>query len=412
MLPPTLRRTPRAFPLALGVATIALGACSGGDDTVTPTTSVSATTTTTIARVDDGVLKIGIYLPQTGPGASLGEPMVAAAVAAIDEINAAGGVLGHDIDHVIVDEGSSTDPIELLDAGVDAIVGPASSRRALSQLGSITRPDTGVVTCSPTATALALDAYPDKGFFFRTAPSDSLQMTAIARQAERTGVTSVAIGFLDDPYGRGLADALVDEIDSPRQSLVAEVSFDADQEDLSTVADELLAADPGVIVVLADADAGGRLLTALDVASADAPPQIIINDSIRAAPSIQQLSPGFRSRLTGVAPLASTDEAPEAFTAHTIDCVNLIALAASEAESAVPSVFKIQMAPVSGGGRQCTAFETCIALLEQGLQIDYNGLSGNIELSSTTGDPTQATFVTFGFDADGSEIDQRSFSVP
>src|SRR5690606_30365720 len=142
-----------------------------------------------------------------------------------------------------------------------------SSRNALEQLASIVSPDTGVVTCSPTATALALDAYPDNGYFFRTAPSDSLQMVAIARRAERTGVPEVAIGYLDDPYGRGLADALGDEIEQRRrQDVIAEVPFGADEEDLRTTVAELLAEEPGLVIVLGDADDGGRLLSALDAA--------------------------------------------------------------------------------------------------------------------------------------------------
>ena len=40
-----------------------------------------------------------------------------------------------------------------LDAGVDAIIGPASSNVALSQLGAAVDPNAGVVVCSPTATA-------------------------------------------------------------------------------------------------------------------------------------------------------------------------------------------------------------------------------------------------------------------
>lgn len=392
-------------------------ACTGGDDdAVIPTTSLAATTTTVAERDEDGRLVIGVYLPQTGPGATLGQPMIDAVRAAVVHANSEGGVLGNAIDLLVLDEGATAGPATLLAEGVDAIIGPASSLDALSELSTIIQPDTGVVTCSPAATALALDGYPDPdGYFFRTAPSDSLQMVAIARRAERTGVPSVAVGYLDDPYGRGLADALVDEIERrPRQDVVAEVAFGADQEDLSTIAAELLADEPGLVIVLGDADDGGRLLTALDAAMSDDVATVIVNDAIRTAPSIQQLSPGFRARLTGVAPLSTTDPgAGEGhFTAHAVDCVNLIALAAAEAETDSPDAIRLWMAPVSGGGRQCTTFEDCALLIEQGLQIDYNGRSGSIELSSTTGDPTRASFVQFGFDPDGSEIDARVFEVP
>ncbi len=411
---PSRSRSLTVIALMAGLGATVAGGCTGDDDTVTPTTSISPTTTTTIVRETDGVLEIGIYLPTTGPGASLGEPMIAAAIETIDRINATGGVLGSPIRYELLDEGgSSTGPVSLLDSGVDAIVGPASSREALEQLGSITQNGTAVVSCSPSATALSLDAFPDDGYFFRTAPSDSLQMTAIDRRAERTGVTSIAIGYLDDPYGRGLSNVLGDEIEARRrQEIVAREPFGADQEDLAPVAEALLAADPGVVVVLGDADDGGRLLSALDAASNGAPPQVIVNDSIRTAATIQQLSSGFRERLTGVAPLATTNDEPSAFTAHTVDCVTLIALAADRAGTDDPSEFKRWVASLSSGGRQCTSFEACIALIEDGLQIDYNGQSGSIELSTITGDPTRATFVSFGFDADGSEIDTQRLEVP
>lgn len=387
-------------------------ACTGGDDDVlTPTTSVATTTTTVVEREADGRLVIGAYLPQTGPGASLGNPMISAIREAVAHINTEGGVLGNDVELLVQDEGAPSGPSALLDEGVDAIIGPASSRNALSQLASIVQPNTGVVTCSPTASALALDGFPDNGFFFRTVPSDSLQMVAIARRAERTGVPSVAIAYLDDPYGRGLRDALLGEIERGRQDLTAAVAFGADQEDLADPVALLLEDDPGVVIVLGDADDGGRMLSALDAATPDDLTQVIVNDAIRTAASIQQLSPGFRSRLTGIAPLAAT-ELNGFFAAHAVDCVNLIALAAIEAESDAPDDMSTWMAPASGGGRQCTTFEDCVALIEQGLQIDYNGLSGPIELSSTTGDPTRASFVEFGFDADGTEIDRRVVDIP
>lgn len=397
---------------------IGLAACTGdGDDQAATTTSLPATTTTVAKRDDDGRLVIGAYLPQTGPGASLGEPMIAAVRAAVEHINETGGVLGEDVELEVVDEGAATGPETLLAEDVDAIIGPASSLHALEQLASIVQPGTAVVTCSPTATALSLDDYPDNGYFFRTAPSDSLQMVAIARRAERTGVPSIAVGYLDDPYGRGLARALVDEVERRRrpQDIVAEVPFGADQEDLTGVVAELLAEEPGLVVVLGDADDGGRLLTALDAATPDDTAQVIVNDAIRNAGSIQQLSPGFRTRLTGVAPRSTSDEVDGFFAAHAVDCVNLIALAAIEGGTDSPAAMKLWMAPVSSGGRQCTSFEDCAALQQQGLQIDYNGLSGPIELSTTNGDPTRAVFIEFGFDADGNETEPmppNGFEVP
>ena len=59
----------------------------------------------------------------------------------------------------------------------------------------------------------------------------------------------------------------------------------------------------------------------------------------------------------------------------------------------------------------CTSFDACVSLLNQDLQIDYNGASGSVELSNSAGDPLRAWFESFGFDADGIEIGSRVFEV-
>jgi branched-chain amino acid transport system substrate-binding protein len=392
----------------LVVGAIGISACSGDDQQATVTTStVVATTTTIVPRDDDGVLSIGAFLPRTGPGAALGEPMIAAVEQAVAEINSSGGVLGSQVELTVVDESSGTGIGALLDVGVDAVIGPASSTVALSQLGEAVVPVSGVVTCSPSATALALDGFPDNKLFFRTVPSDSLQMTAIERRAERTGVESVAVGYLDDPYGRGLSDAFVSEVEGrARLELRARVGFDPDQENLSDVAAELLKVDPGVIVVLGDADDGTRLLAALDEATGGSTSvQVIVNDAIRGgSQAIQALSPGFRHVLSGVAPLAVSpmEAAPEGFfAANAADCVNLIALAAIQAGSDAPSKIQAFMSSVSVGGRVCMGFADCAGKLGDGLLIDYNGFSGTVDLSTTTGDLVRASFEAFGFNDEG-----------
>ena len=89
---------------------------------------------------------------------------------------------------------------------VDAIIGPGSSIVALSVLDTIVR--SGVISCSPTATSMSLDEFPDEGMFFRTAPSDTLQAEAIARAVDQTGRSSVGLLYIDDAYGRPFAERL------------------------------------------------------------------------------------------------------------------------------------------------------------------------------------------------------------
>ena len=405
---------------ALGAALVlvAVAAACDGDDEAAPTTTAAVVpdvTTTTIARQTNDRLDLGVFLPRTGPGAQFGEPMIAAIEQTVAEIDAAGGVLGQPVRLEIVDE--ATDPgSAVLEREVDAVVGPASSIVALTQLGQLVRPDTGVVTCSPMATGLVLDDFPDNGYFFRTAPSDSLQMAAIARRASDTGITTAAIGYLDDPYGRGLRDALLTELAERNIEPIAMVGFGVDQDDLSTVTAELLADDPGVVIVLGDADDGSRLVSALDVdESIDGVRRVIVNDAIRGARStLQSLTPEFRARLLGVAPSGSGRNAdgPEGFfTAHAVDCVNLIALAATSVGTDDPAVVQTRVVPMGREGRECSDFAQCAEFLAQGLEIDYNGLSGSLELANSSGDPQRAFFESFGFDETGSEENRQVFEV-
>ena len=382
--------------------------CTGSDDVTPPTSALATTTSTVPPRADDGVLKVGVLLPATGPGETLGTPMRVAVEAGIALINENGGVLGSAVEYAEADESTTSGMQNLLDEGVDAIIGPASSLVALSQLATAVSSPNGVVVCSPSATALALDDFPDNGYFFRTVPSDSLQMEAIVRQAERTGEATATIAYLDDPYGRGLASAVADDIaERGVLQLVNQVAFSGDLEDLSVRAATVLADSPGVVILLADADDGGRFLAAIDeIAQGGAVPQIVLNDAIRTArQAISSLSPSIRMQLTGVAPAsASIEGGPEgAFAGQAVDCLNLIALAVQQSDSDAPREFRRDIAAVTAVGQLCDTFDECNDLLSQDLQIDYNGFSGNIDLSGTTGDRTRATFDRFQFEADGTE---------
>jgi branched-chain amino acid transport system substrate-binding protein len=83
-----------------------------------------------------------------------------------------------------------------------------------------------------------------------------------------------------------------------------------------------------------------------------------------------------------------------------IDCINLLALASAFSGSDIAAEFMPQVIAASRGGSACITFSTCLEIIEAGLNIDYNGPTGVLSLDAN-GDPSVATFVTFGFDDDG-----------
>jgi branched-chain amino acid transport system substrate-binding protein len=243
-------------------------------------------------------------------------------------------------------------------------------------------------------------------------------MVAIASVAERTGSTSIAIGYLDDSYGRGLAEALRSAVATRGLAVLAEIPFSGDDEDLADEAADLLENSPSVVVILGDAGDGARLLDAVDQAIGDGdPPTIVVNDALRDAQTqqvIQGLRQEVRERIRGVAPLAVTPNdlaLTELYAANAYDCVNLIALASVQAGSQSPTSIAAQMASVSTGGSVCRSFAECSDRLGRGLQIDYEGPSGNTELSNRTGDPARARFEQFEFDEDGRDESLMTFEI-
>jgi branched-chain amino acid transport system substrate-binding protein len=414
--------TPVRRRLSLAVALgLALVACTNGDEDVTPTTA-PATTTTLAAENDfgDGRLVIGVLLPTAEP--LLGTPMVEAAELAVQRINTSGGVLGRPIRVIVADEGSSTGSAltaiqTLVEAGVDAIVGPGSSTIALGTLDEIV--SSGIVTCSPTASALALDDFPDDGLFFRTIPSDSLQAEAIAEVADQTGALQATIVYIDDAYGRDLASAVESSMAGGAISVAETIAFTNRDDDLSDEAQQLVDSSAPVAVVLAGGDDGTRFLEALDDVDTGGLATVLVNDAFRNPTTperIANLGSELRRKIIGLAPQAESNnpaepfDPPGLFATNAYDCVNLIALAAIRADSDDAGAIADEISSVSSSGLACRTFGDCLDAIDDGRQIDYNGPSGLTEIGRD-GETTRAVFDRFIFNVEGEDVFDRSITV-
>lgn len=395
------------------VIALAVASCTG-DDSATPETTVAVTTTTTLPeRPGDDQLTIGLLLPSSDP--VLGQGLIDAAQLAVRQINAAGGVLDKNVRLVQADEGTTeaaaTESIKkLIDNDVDAVVGPASSLIALSNLDDLV--SAGIVTCSPTASSLALDDFPDSGLFFRTIPSDSLQAVAIADVAERTGVQQVAIVYVDDAYGRPFADAVEASLAARPVTSIFRHRIDRSNPELDAVAQEVVDSGARVAIVLAGSDDGAAFLQALGAINSDSLSTVIVNDSLRNSstqPLVATLAGDFRERIVGVAPQAQLGDTnspfaePGLFAANAFDCVNLIALAALRLDDDEPRLIDDQIVSLTIGGLVCSSFELCARQLDDGLEINYSGPSGIMDML-LSGDPGRARFDRFVFDETGQAV--------
>ena len=409
------RRPIVAIVLTLGIFG-SITSCSQSESNATPDSTPQVSTTVT-PHVSDGVFRLGLLLPESGPGAELGEPLIQVATDAINVVNVSGGILGRDIELVVRDEGNeSATALAAVDDfisefHIDALVGLMSSPIALSVLPRLVENKVG--SCSPTATAVALASFPDNGLFVRTTPSDILASEAIAQVIEQTGVVETSIAYPDDPFGRSFVAEVRRSLSVQGISIIAEVAYDTTTADFAPIAEQLTADPNRVITLIGDSESGGRLLNSLlDTKSAN---KIIVNDALAHVDlnSNANLDSDIRRELVGVAVDAfagadsNTSISLPAFSTAITDCINLLALAAISSKSDFAEEFMAQVPEVSRGGSGCNVFEDCLALLQQSLNIDYNGITGLLDLDPN-GDPSRAEFITFGFDDQGhSQFSER-----
>jgi branched-chain amino acid transport system substrate-binding protein len=419
-----MRRSPPTWAVAVTVGGLvaAMVGCSP-DATATPTTLTVPTTTAPIARIDDGILKIGVLTPQGSANADIGQAMFRAVQVATSQINAAGGYQGQAIVVIPADEGVAgvgVDPAiaSLLDSGVDAIIGPASSVNALAGLAEIV--EAGVLACSPTASASLLDNFPDDNLFFRTIPSDSLQAMAMAEAVDQTGANKATIAYIDDAYGQTFADNVGSALTRIGISQGAPVPYSSNNQSIRTAARSIDATQAGVIVVIGDATSGPVMLREIDADSGTAQPRYVINDAMRRpTASAEQMGGSLASRVQGVSPIAfSTNQdflaqlgaAPgnsSPYAANAFDCVNLIALAAMAAKSTLPAMIAAQIPAVSDSGTPCMTAVDCAAGIQAGSNINYDGPGGPLSIGAN-GDVASATFELFGFDQNGRDYNMNT----
>lgn len=401
-------RTTRAARLGavLAAATLVLTACGGGDDepTATPTDDGESSSSGD-APAGDGTLTIGNLLPQTGDLAFLGPPEFAGVKLAVEEMNAAGGVLGQDVANIDADSGDGTPDIagaevdKLFNQDVDAVIGAAASGVSVSVIDKIT--GAGVVHFSPANTAAGFDTYDDNGLYFRTAPSDALQGSVLGNLAVEDGFSNVAVMARQDFYGEGLAEQVQTTLQEKGANVAEFVLYSADAQNYTAEVNKIAAAKPDALVLVAFEETTKIIpqLIAKGIGPQDI--QIYFVDGNLADYSDEKFDltgvkgtlpvsgdpdPAFNDRLLEIDPkLKDFSYGPQSY-----DAAIIIGLAAIAADSDNGEAIGGEIINVTREGTQCSTFEECAGLLADGEDIDYEGASGPTDMNDT-GSPASGT---------------------
>lgn len=433
----------------LGVASLALAACSSGDEAATEETAAAETTEAAPAEETAAAeetpaeeaaaeacaspaLVVGSLLPATGDLAFLGPPEFAGVEKAIQEIDAAGGVLGQPVTYIEGDSGDTSTDIASqtvdshLSQGVQAIIGAASSGVSLTVIDKIT--SNGVVQISPANTSPALTTYPDNGLYFRVAPSDVLQGAVLANTAVDKGITKLAVIARQDPYGEGLKDATVKDFEAAGGTVTANLLYDPAATSFEAEVAEIKASGPEAVAVIGFEETVKLLQEMIKQGVGPKDVQLFLVDGNISTEAYKDFPKNTMKGVVATVPSGEADLTafnesllevdPEltdfAYGAQSYDTMMLIALAAQAAGCADGASIAEFLPQVAGnGGEQCSTWADCVALLDAGTDIDFQGVTGPVDFNEY-GDPAEGTISIneYSSNTEFAEIGKVTATVP
>lgn len=401
-----------------GSVALALGACgSAAMPTPTPTPTVTPS--------GDGVLRIGTLIPTSGPFAFLGPAQVAGVEAAVREINEAGGVGGVPVEVFHRDSGEAGNQIaeasfaDLVSKGVDVVVGPTSSAIAQRLLPAVLKAKVALI--SPAATLPELTSVEDAGYLFRTIPAYGLQGLALAQELAGK---KVALLYVDDSLGESLAQTLEAGLEAEGGEFVLAEGFAASTTDLAPVIAKLKEAEPEV-VVLASAYSSFDLTKALiaqTLAAGYGAGKLWLTTQ-NTGDYNQAFPPGTLAGVNGIIDGVEPDDAFKArlkqsdpnlgsfrYSTEAYDATILAALAAIVAGDDAGRSIAATLTDASSGGIKCTSFGECLDVLKTQDDVDYDGLSGSVNLTGA-GDIESGYYGVYAYDGDNKFVLQRGLTV-
>lgn len=210
-------------------------------------------------------IRIGVSTPIQ---LATGKDTVAAVEMAIEEINAAGGVLGNTLEMVVADETTSPQSgisavQKLIDSdGVDVLIGGYVSGVVLAQMPHIADGETvylGVGGSSPAITAQVGEDYDTYKYIFRVSPPNAVhqaaQTIAMVQEIamEELGMTKIAFLKEEAAWANATLPALRSGVEALGAEIVAEESFEVTQSDFSPVLTRLSNSGAEFVVTLLSA---------------------------------------------------------------------------------------------------------------------------------------------------------------
>jgi branched-chain amino acid transport system substrate-binding protein len=351
-------------------------------------------------------IKIGSLGAITGPIVSLVKEINLAEQAAIAEINAGGGLLG---DKAVLIEGdtgcSSQQAVDSANklVNVEQVIGIAGalcSGATIPSASNVAVP-AGVVMISPASTSPEITNLKDNDYLFRTAPSDAFQGGVLAKLVLDKGIKKVALSFINNDYGVGLAKTFRAEYTRMGGTIAGDQVHEEKKQSYRSELASLSSGGADTLVLLAMGEGSGMTIVRQSLESGffktfvgadgmltDKLVEAIGGDNLQGnmfgttptSKESAQLSK-FKSMYGG----GKSFKYGSPFTAQAYDAVMLIALAAQASGSPDRTALRDNLRKVANAPGEVVGpgdWAKAVALLKAGKDINYEGASGSHEFDS------------------------------
>lgn len=353
------------------------------------------------APVSADEVKVGIILGFTGPIESLTPDMASGAELALSEASRSGSFLDGSTltpvrgDSTCIDAAAASSVAERLitSDGVVAIMGADCSGVTTAIANNVAVPN-GVVMVSPSATSPALSTIDDKGYFFRTAPSDARQGQVLADILGARGIKDIAVTYTNNDYGKGLADSFTKAFKANGGTVSISAAHEDGKADYSAEVGALSASGSEHLAVFGYVDQGGKGIIQASI-DADAFASFVMADGMVGDSLLEAMGsfldgsiatlPGGSTGTDAFAEYAKSNgikhDGP--FVPESYDAAALLILAMQAAGSADRAALQSKMMMVANApGKKIGPGELGQALkvIAAGGDVDYQGAT-NVEFN-------------------------------
>lgn len=406
--------------VAGAVAALSLGAaaCGDDDDSTTDTGGGGGSS----ATLD---LTVGALIPQTGDLSIFAPAGQKAAELAVEEANAAFKQAGSDSSVTLQVADTETKPQpavqagnKLVSDGASCLAGAWASANTIP-VGQSVAAKQQVPLISPASTSPEITDLPDEGYVFRTAPSDALQGEVLSDAvAEEFGEdATISVAGRNDAYGDGITASFAEAFEENGGTINGPILYDVEASTYDSEASDIVANSPDGYVIIDFEDPYVKVGDALartgdfdatkmwtaDGLAFDKIPNTIPAAALDGASGTRPATPEDTETAQAFTKLfEDSKQKPKernTFDAQNFDAVSLCVLAAVAAGSTEgPDIqSKIQeVASAPGEQYDYTQMADAIEALQNGDDIDFQGVSGPLDLDDN-GDPTIATYEVYSY---------------